>query len=311
MKNIMFMGTPEISATCLRRLIDDGHEICAVVTREDKPRGRGNVMTPTVVKTMAEGEGIAVYTPKTLRDEAFVEILERHKPEIIVVVAYGKILPLNVIEYPKYGCINLHVSLLPKYRGAAPMQRAIMEGERETGVTVMHIAEGLDTGDIISVEKFPILPEDDFEAIHDRSAEVGAKLLSETIEAIYNGTANRTQQDDSLATYAKKVEKEDCKIDFTLPAQRLDPIIRGVTPIPGAFVFHRGKMLKINKARPVKGSGAPGEVIDASDKGEGYFTVACGEGALKVTHIIPEGKGKMTAGDFIRGRKLAVGDILE
>ena len=311
MKNIMFMGTPEISATCLRRLIDDGHEICAVVTREDKPRGRGNVMTPTVVKTMAEGEGIAVYTPKTLRDEAFVEILERHKPEIIVVVAYGKILPLNVIEYPKYGCINLHVSLLPKYRGAAPMQRAIMEGERETGVTVMHMAEGLDTGDIISVEKFPILPEDDFEAIHDRSAEVGAKLLSETIEAIYNGTANRTQQDDSLATYAKKVEKEDCKIDFTLPAEKLDQIIRGVTPIPGAFAYHRGKMLKINKARPVKGNGAFGEVIDASDKGEGYFTVACGEGALKVTHIIPEGKGKMTAGDFIRGRKLAVGDILE
>ena len=311
MKNIMFMGTPEISATCLRRLIDDGHEICAVVTREDKPRGRGNVMTPTVVKTMAEGEGIAVYTPKTLRDEAFVEILERHKPEIIVVVAYGKILPLNVIEYPKYGCINLHVSLLPKYRGAAPMQRAIMEGERETGVTVMHMAEGLDTGDIISVEKFPILPEDDFEAIHDRSAEVGAKLLSETIEAIYNGTANRTQQDDSLATYAKKVEKEDCKIDFTLPAEKLDQIIRGVTPIPGAFAYHRGKMLKINKARPVKGNGAFGEVIDASDKGEGYFTVACGEGALKVTHILPEGKGKMTAGDFIRGRKLAVGDILE
>ena len=311
MKNIMFMGTPEISATCLRRLIDDGHKICAVVTREDKPRGRGNVMTPTVVKTLAESEGIAVYTPKTLRDEAFVEILDRHKPEIIVVVAYGKILPLNVIEYPKYGCINLHVSLLPKYRGAAPMQRAIMEGERETGVTVMHMAEGLDTGDIISVEKFPILPEDDFEAIHDRSAEVGAKLLSETIEAIYNGTAERIQQDDSLASYAKKVEKEDCKIDFTLPAQRLDPIIRGVTPIPGAFAFHRGKMLKINKARPVKGSGAPGEVIDASDKGEGYFTVACGEGALKVTHIIPEGKGKMTAGDFIRGRKLALGDILE
>ena len=311
MKNIMFMGTPEISATCLRRLIDDGHKICAVVTREDKPRGRGNVMTPTVVKTLAESEGIAVYTPKTLRDEAFVEILDRHKPEIIVVVAYGKILPLNVIEYPRYGCINLHVSLLPKYRGAAPMQRAIMEGERETGVTVMHMAEGLDTGDIISVEKFPILPEDDFEAIHDRSAEVGAKLLSETIEAIYNGTAERIQQDDSLASYAKKVEKEDCKIDFTLPAQRLDPIIRGVTPIPGAFAFHRGKMLKINKARPVKGSGAPGEVIDASDKGEGYFTVACGEGALKVTHIIPEGKGKMTAGDFIRGRKLALGDILE
>ena len=311
MNNIMFMGTPEISATCLSRLIEDGHGISAVITREDKPRGRGNVMTPTPVKTLALEHGIPVYTPVTLRDEAFASLLEQYKPEIIVVVAYGKILPLNVIEYPKYGCVNLHVSLLPKYRGAAPMQRAIMDGESETGVTVMYMAEGLDTGDIISVEKFPILPEDDFEAIHDRSAEVGGKLLSETIEKIYLGCADRIQQDDSLACYAKKVEKEDCKIDFTLPAARLDCIIRGVTPIPGAFAYLGGKMLKINKATPVKGSGTPGKVIDISDKGDGYITVACGEGALKITCLIPEGKGKMSAGAFVRGRKISLGDILE
>ena len=311
MKNIMFMGTPEISATCLSRLIEDGHGICAVITREDKPRGRGNVMTPTPVKTLAMEHGIPVHTPATLRDEAFADLLNTYKPEIIVVVAYGKILPLNVIEYPKYGCVNLHVSLLPKYRGAAPMQRAIMEGEKETGVTVMYMAEGLDTGDIISVEKFPILPEDDFEAIHDRSAEVGGKLLSETIEKIYLGTADRIKQDDSLACYAKKVEKEDCKVDFTLPAARLDCIIRGVTPIPGAFAYLNGKMLKINKATVVSGKGRPGEVIDLSDKGDGFVTVACGEGALKITLLIPEGKGKMSAGAFVRGRKIALGDILE
>ena len=311
MKNIMFMGTPEISATCLKRLIDDGHGICAVITREDKPRGRGNVMTPTPVKTLALENGIPVYTPSTLRDEAFASLLDEYKPEIIVVVAYGKILPLNVIEYPKFGCVNLHVSLLPKYRGAAPMQRAIMEGEKETGVTVMYMAEGLDTGDIISVSKFPILPEDDFEAIHDRSAEVGGALLSETIENIYNGTAGRIPQDDSLACYAKKVEKDDCKIDFALSAKALDCIIRGVTPIPGAFAYHNGRMLKINKARPVDGKGRPGEVIDLSDKGEGYITIACGEGALKVSVLIPEGKGKMTAGDFVRGRKISIHDILE
>ncbi len=311
MNNIMFMGTPEISATALKRLIDDGHGICAVVTREDKPRGRGNVMTPTPVKTLALENGIPVHTPKTLRDEAFARLLDEYKPEIIVVVAYGKILPLNVIEYPKFGCINLHVSLLPKYRGAAPMQRAIMEGEKETGVTIMYMAEGLDTGDIISVEKFPILPLDDFEAIHDRSAEVGSKLLSETIEKIYRGEAERIQQDDSLACYASKVEKEDCKVDFTLPAKKLDCIIRGVTPIPGAFCYHNGKMLKINKATPVSGKGTPGQVIDLSDKGEGYVTVACSEGALKITVLIPEGKGKMTAGDFARGRKIAIGDILQ
>ncbi len=311
MNNIMFMGTPEISATCLGRLIEDGHGISVVITREDKPRGRGNVMTPTPVKKLALEHGIPVYTPSTLRDEAFAKLLDEYKPEIIVVVAYGKILPLNVIEYPQYGCVNLHVSLLPKYRGAAPMQRAIMEGESETGVTVMYMAEGLDTGDIISVEKFPILPEDDFEAIHDRSAEVGGKLLSETIEKIYNGTAERIKQDDSLACYAKKVEKEDCKVDFTLPAQKLDCIIRGVTPIPGAFAYLNGKMLKINKATPVKGSGTPGQVIDLSDKGDGYITVACGEDALKITVLIPEGKGKMSAGAFVRGRKIALGDILE
>ncbi len=311
MKNIMFMGTPEISATCLARLLADGHGISAVITREDKPRGRGNVMTPTPVKALALEHGIPVHTPATLRDEAFSELLDLYRPEIIVVVAYGKILPINVIEYPKYGCVNLHVSLLPKYRGAAPMQRAIMEGESETGVTVMYMAEGLDTGDIISVEKFPILPEDDFEAIHDRSAEVGGKLLSETIEKIYLGTADRIAQDDSLACYAKKVEKEDCKVDFTLPAKKLDCIIRGVTPIPGAFAYLGGKMLKINKATVAEGKGKPGEVIDLSDKGDGYVTVACGEGALKITVLIPEGKGKMSAGAFVRGRKIALHDILE
>ena len=311
MKNIMFMGTPEISATCLAKLLKDGHGISVVISREDKPRGRGNVMTPTPVKTLALEQGIPVYTPKTLRDDDFARLLDEYKPELIVVVAYGKILPKNVIDYPKYGCINLHVSLLPKYRGAAPMQRAIMAGESETGVTVQYMAEGLDTGDIIEVAKFPILPDDDFESIHDKSADIGSVLLSDTIVKIEKGEATRTPQDDSLACYASKVEKEDCKLDFTLSAKNLDFIIRGVTPIPGAFAYLNGKMLKINKARVVNGKGKPGEVIDLSDKGEGYFVVACGEGALSVTTVIPEGKGKMSAGDFARGRKIAIGDVLE
>ena len=304
------MGTPEISATCLKRLIDDGHDICAVITREDKPRGRGNVMTPTAVKTLALECGIPVFTPSTLKDEAFASLLSEYSPDVIVVVAYGKILPKNVIDFPKYGCINLHVSLLPKYRGAAPIQRAIMDGERETGVTVMYMDDGLDTGDIISTLKFPIGDEDDFEAIHDRSAELGSVLLSNTVTDIFAERITRTKQDDSLATYAKKVEKEDCKIDFSMNAERLDCIIRGVTPIPGAFAYLNGKMLKINRARPVKGTGACGEVIDLDDKGDGAITVACGEGALRITSVIPEGKGRMSAGDFIRGRKIKLGDIL-
>ncbi len=308
---IMFMGTPEISAACLKTLIDDGRDICAVITGEDKPRGRGKIMTPTPTKALALESGIDVHTPRTLRDGEFAALLEKYSPDIIVVVAFGKILPKNVIDFPKYGCINLHVSLLPKYRGAAPMQRAIMEGESETGVTVMYMDEGLDTGDIIDTLKFPIGPEDDFEAIHDRSATLGSKLLSEAITKIEENRITRIKQDDSLATYAKKVEKEDCKLDFTLSAKKLDFVIRGVTPIPGAFAYLNGKMLKINKARPISGGGRAGEVIALDEKGDGSFTVACGEGALLVSSVIPEGKGKMSAGDFIRGRKIKIGDILE
>lgn len=307
---ILFMGTPEISMISLAKLVEDGHNVVAVVTGEDKPRGRGNVMTPTPCKAFATERGIPVYTPKTLRDDAFAELLASIDPDLIAVVAYGKILPRNVLDYPKYGCINLHVSLLPKYRGAAPMQRAIMEGEKETGVTIMHMADGVDTGDIITIERFPILDTDDFEAIHDRSADVGSRLLSKTIVDIFEGRATRTPQDDSLATHAAKVEKVDCKLDFTNTAKKLDCQIRGVTPIPGAFAYLNGKMLKINRARPVSGKGKPGEVISLNAQGEGEIVVATGDGALSITAVIPEGKGKMTAGDFIRGRKINIGDVL-
>lgn len=307
---ILFMGTPEISAIALKKLIDDGHNVVAVVTREDKPRGRGNVMTPTPTKTLALENNIPVYEPKTLKDEAFAALLEQISPELIVVVAFGKILPPSVLQFPQYGCINLHVSLLPKYRGAAPMQRAIIEGESETGVTVMYMDEGLDTGDIISVEKFPIGPEDNFEDIHDRSALVGGELLSNTIREMENGNTVRMPQDPSVATYAAKIEKTDCKIDFSKSNKVIDCGIRGVTPIPGAFAYLNGKMLKITKAYLAEGKGEVGEVIALDGNGSGSFTVACGEGALKVTAVIPEGKGKMSAGDFIRGRKINLGDKL-
>ncbi len=308
---IMFMGTPEISATCLDALIGAGLDVVAVVTGADKPRGRGNVMTPTPTKARALQSGIPTYTPDSLRTEEFAEILKGVDPELIIVVAYGKILPPPVLDYPKFGCINLHVSLLPKYRGAAPMQRAIMDGERRTGVTVMYMAEGLDTGDIISQEAFDIGCEDDFEAIHDRSAAVGGELLVRTVADIAAGRASRTPQSEDDASYAKKIEKADCRIDFNLPASRLDCIIRGVTPIPGAFCYQGTKMLKIFRATPTSGHGRPGEVICADPKGEGSFTVACGEGALVVRGVIPEGKGRMSAGDYLRGRKIAVGDLLE
>ena len=305
------MGTPEISALCLEHLIVSGLDVVSVVTGKDKPRGRGNVMTPTATKAMAVKHGIPVLTPDTLRGDEFSACLDEVRPDIIVVVAYGKILPSSVLAYPKYGCINLHVSLLPKYRGAAPMQRAIMDGEKETGVTVMYMAEGLDTGDIVMQERFPIGPRDDFEAIHDKSALLGSRLLVKAIREIEAGTALRIPQDGSLSTYAAKIEKSDCKIDFSMPASRIDCIIRGATPIPGAFAYLGGKMLKIFNAIPVDGLGAPGRVISLDSRGEGSFTVACGEGALEIHGVIPEGKGRMTAGDFIRGRKINEGDILE
>ena len=305
---IMFMGTPEISQRTLSALVSAGLDICAVVTGEDKPRGRGKVMTPTATKAYALEQGIRVLTPKTLRSDEFFEDLKEINPDIIVVVAYGKILPREVISYPKYGCINLHVSLLPKYRGAAPMQRAIMDGESETGVTVMQMDEGLDTGDILLMEKFAILPDDDFEKIHDRSIEVGAPLLIRALSDIESGKAMPIKQDDSLATYAKKVEKEDARLDLSLPAKRLDCIIRGVTPFPGAFVYHNEKMLKINKAIPTDTKGEVGVVSQISASGDGYILIGTGEGSLKVLSVIPEGKGKMSAGDFVRGRKIQVGD---
>ncbi len=305
---IMFMGTPEIAATCLQKVVDEGLDVVAVVTGKDKVRGRGKTLTPTPTKVKAEEKGIPVYTPDSLRTEEFMEVLKECNPDLILVVAYGKILPTSVLEYPKYGCINVHVSLLPKFRGAAPMQRAIMEGESETGVTIMYMAEGLDTGDIISQRAFPITESDDFETVHDRSAVLGGEMATEAIRAIFSGTASSTPQDDSLATYAPKIEKEDCRIDFTLPAKKLSCIIRGVTPIPGAFAYLGEKMIKLFGVSATCGKGNPGEVIDCSSKGEGSFTVACGEGALIVRGVIPEGKGRMSAGDFLRGRKLNLGD---
>lgn len=307
---ILFMGTPEIAATSLRRLIECGANVVGVVTGQDKPRGRGHQMMPTPVKALALEKGIPSYEPLTLRDESFMQLLGEIAPDLIVVVAYGKILPKSVLDFPPLGCINLHVSLLPKYRGAAPMQRAVMAGERQTGVTVMHMAEGLDTGDIILQESFALDEQSDFEFVHDTSATVGADLLVRAIELMERGEAPRIAQNDAEATYAPKIEKEECHIDFTRSASALSAAVRGVTPIPMAYAYHNGRMLKLYRPVVVTAKGEPGEVIALSDKGEGAIVVACGEGALSFSGVIPEGKGRMTAGDFVRGRKIQIGDKL-
>ncbi len=308
---ILFMGTPDIAASCLRALLDDGQNVVGVVTQADRPRGRGYTLTPPPVKVLALEKGIPVYQPATLRDEAFAATLAEIDPDLIAVVAYGKILPPSVLSYPTYGCINVHASLLPKYRGAAPIQRAIMAGETVTGITTMYMEEGLDTGDMLLTEEISISKTDDFGSIHDRMAEVGGRLLCRTVHDLAAGTAVRRKQDDALATYASKIEKTDCHIDLSRSAAELDPYIRGLSPVPLAFVRRPdGKMIKILRAEATEGNGATGEVLALDDRGEGGVLVACGQGALWLREIVPEGKGKMRAADYIRGRQIQIGEVL-
>ena len=307
---ILFMGTPDFAIPSLRELIDAGEEVVGVVTQPDKPRGRGYELQPTPVKAFALSRGLQVYQPDTLRGEEFMELLEKLAPELIAVTAYGKILPESVLNFPKYGCINVHGSLLPEYRGAAPMQRAIIDGKSETGVTIMYMAKGLDTGDMLLVEKCPINDTDNFEDIHDRLSEMGAKALVKAARDIEAGRAVRVKQDDALATYAAKIEKSDCAIDFSRSAKEVHDLIRGLSPIPLSFTkTPDGKLLKILESRVLDNEkilGKPGEVISLGDD----ICVACGKGALSILRVLPEGKGRMSAADFVRGRKINVGDIL-
>lgn len=308
---ILFMGTPEIAATCLSALIASSHTVVAVVTQPDKPTGRHYTLTPPPVKVLATAHGIPVAQPEKLRTPAFEAWLREVAPDVIVVVAYGKILPPFVLDTPPYGCLNLHVSLLPRWRGAAPMQRAIMAGDTETGVTVMYMDEGLDTGDILLTRAFPIGPRDTFETVHDRSAALGAELLPQALDMLADGTAPRSPQPESGVTYAPKLEKAECEIDFSLPAQVLDPILRGMTPIPLPYTYlPNGKLCKVAAAHPAAGTGESGRILALSEEGDGCIIVACGEGALAITALRPEGKGTMTAAAFLRGAHLAVGERL-
>ena len=304
------MGTPDFALFSLKALVEAKRNIVGVLTQPDKPKGRGYELLPPPVKIFAKAQGLPVYQPNTLRDEAFAELLAKIDPNLIVVVAYGKILPQNVLDYPKYGCINVHGSLLPEYRGAAPMQRAIIDGKTITGITTMKMEAGLDTGEMYEQATLAIGPEDNFEVVHDRLGALGAKLLLSTIEKLENGNLVGTPQDDTKATYAKKIEKEDCRLDFSHSAKELHDLIRGLSPIPLAVTtLPDGKLLKIVSAT-VSGSprsGDPGEILSLDG---GKITVACRDGALDLLTMIPEGKKKMSANDLINGRRVKVGDLL-
>lgn len=307
---ILFMGTPDFALFSLKALVEAGENVIGVVTQPDKPKGRGYTLTPPPVKVYATEKGLPVYQPSTLRTEEFAMLLEKLDPELIVVVAFGKILPVNVLEFPKYGCINVHGSLLPEYRGAAPMQRAIIDGKRETGITTMYMADGIDTGDILLTGKITIEANDNFETVHDKLGACGAAVLLDTLTELRAGTLMRIKQDDALATYAAKIEKDDCVIDFSRTANEVHDRIRGLSPIPLAFTHTPdGKMLKViaSEVSEQSVSVPAGTVVSLEN---GRITVACATGAVSLLTVLPEGKKRMSAADFINGRKIKAGDIL-
>ena len=308
MIRVLFMGTPDFAVNSFHALCRE-FSVVGVLTQPDKPKGRGYTLTPPPIKVEAEKLGISVYQPETLKDFAIKELLEELSPDVIAVVAYGKILPSYVLDYPKYGCVNLHGSILPKYRGAAPMQRAIIDGDKVTGVTTQLMAQGVDTGDILEKAYVEIDENDNFEDIHDRLSAVGADLIVSTIKKLAKGLITPEPQDHSLATHAAKIEKADCLIDFTNDARDVHNLIRGLSPIPLSFAYLNGKMIKIKTSRIVEAEGVfgkAGEVLSADSKG---ITVACGKGTLLITELVPEGKKAMSAASFVNGRGVAVGDI--
>ena len=305
------MGTPDFAMPTLRELCLAGHEIVGAVTQPDKPKGRGHHLTPPPIKVFALEKNIPVYQPMTLRGEEFATLLAELDPEMIVVVAYGKILPKNVLDFPRYGCINVHGSLLPEYRGAAPMQRAIIDGKSVTGITTMYMDVGLDTGDMLLKEEIAIEENDNFETIHDKLGSLGASLIVRTLAGLEEGSVHRIPQDEALATYAAKITKEDCALSFDRDAKAVHDSIRGLSPIPLSFTHTAdGKILKITESRLTDTETehlTPGEVLSL----ENGITVACARGSILLTGVLPEGKSRMAAIDFIRGRKVAVGDILK
>ncbi len=309
---VLFMGTPDFALPTLDAICNSEHNVAAVITQPDKPKGRGHHLTPPPIKVYALEHNIPVYQPQTLKDEGFASLLAEIDPDVIVVVAYGKLLPKAVLEYPKYGCVNVHGSLLPEYRGAAPMQRAIIDGKNVTGITTMLMAEGLDTGDMLLKEEVEIGENDNFEAIHDRLASVGASLLIKTLAALEEGSVTPEKQEDALATYAAKIEKSHCQLDFSLSAKELHDLIRGLSPIPLSFTHTPdGKLLKIYESYVADAEKtpkvAPGTVIYAGED----IKVVCTRGILAFRSVVPEGKGRMSAADFVRGRKIFEGDLLK
>ena len=298
---IVFMGTPDFAVPSLQALLDAGHEVCAVYTQPDKPKGRGYVLTPPPVKELALARGIPVLQPATLRTAEALESLRAFHPDAIVVVAYGKLLPPDVLAVPPLGCVNVHGSLLPKYRGAAPIQWAVLNGDAVSGVTTMYMAEGLDTGDVIFAEETPIGPDETAGELFDRLAAMGASLLVRTMAAIADGAAPRTPQPADGGTYASQLSKELARVDWSRTAAELHNLVRGLNPWPVAQPTFRGRQLKLFRVSLCgKTRRAPGSVWEEG----GRFFAACGAGALCLEEVEYQGGKRMRRSDFLRGHPL-------
>ena len=308
---IVFMGTPDFAAVALKALIDAGHEIVLVVTQPDKEKGRGKGIAMSDVKILANEYNLPVYQPVRIKNEEETEYLreylKEHPADVFVVAAFGQILPKAVLDMPPLGCYNIHASLLPKYRGAAPIQWSIIDGDEETGVTIMRMDEGLDTGDIVAVKKIKIENDDTGGKLFDKLAIAGGTLMAETLPLIEAGKVSFTSQNNEKSTYAKMLSKDMGRLDFTKPAKVIERLIRGCDPWPGTFTLYKGKNLKIYGAVISDKSGEPGTIIDVT---KDHFTVACGEGGLDITMLQPEGKKKMTCHDYLLGYKPEKGDRL-
>ncbi|MDP2681405.1 MAG: methionyl-tRNA formyltransferase [Deltaproteobacteria bacterium] len=303
------MGTPEFAVPSLRALIEVGENVVAIVTQPDKPRGRGKKLTPPPVREAALKHNIPVFQPEKIKDEPFITAISNFSPDVIAVVAYGKILPKAILDIPPKGCINVHASILPKYRGAAPINWAIINGEKETGITTMLLDEGMDTGDMLLTEKVEIRDDDTTSSLHDRLKYIGADLLIKTIKDIKSETIRPIPQDDSQATYAPMLKKEDGRIDWTMKAEEIKNLIRGLNPWPGAYTRWDGKQIKIFKAEVEAGvKEEPGTVINIST--EGIFA-ATGKGILLIKELQPENKNRMTASEFIKGYRIVKGQIFD
>lgn len=295
----VFMGTPDFAVPCLKAIVNDKDnktEVVGVFTQPDKPKGRGYTLMPPPVKVCAAEYGIEVYQPTTLKDGEALKIISKLAPDIIIVVAYGKILPKEILDYPKYGCINVHASLLPEYRGAAPIQQAVLDGKTKTGVTAMYMDEGLDTGDMLMKAELTIGENETADELHDRLSELGAELIVKVIYSAENGSLTREKQDDSQSSYAKMLTKEMSKIDFSKSAQEIHNQVRGLNSWPSASAVLNGKRVKIHLTHITEGKGEAGQVLSVNP-----LVVACGEGALEIIEIQPEGKKKMNAQAFVNG----------